>query len=540
GRTTPAPWINVIANDSFGFHVSATGSGCTWAENSRENRLTPWSNDPVTDPPSEAFFIRDRDSHQVFSPTARPLGAAGRHVARHGFGYSRFQHQAGGLDLDLVQFVPLTDPAKISCLTIRNLGTTPRRLTVTTYAEPVMGLNRDAAAPFLMPRKDDDTGALFVTNPWNVAFPGRVMFADMCGTQDAMTADRTAFLGQNGDLSAPAAVRAGAPLSGRTGAGLDPCLALERHVDLAPGASLRITHLLGQAASHDAARDLVQRLRLADPEDLLEQVHQHWRTLLGTVQIRTPDRAMDIMVNGWLQYQTLACRIQARAAFYQASGAFGFRDQLQDGMALTLADPARVRGHLLRVAARQFPQGDVQHWWLPHSGQGVRTRISDDCVWLAYATLDYVTRSGDRAVLDEHLPFIEGPALAADQHDAFFIPDVTDNTASLYDHCARGLDRAIALTGPLGMPLIGTGDWNDGMNRVGEKGHGESVWLGWLLLDTLTRIDGIARTRAPDQAQRWRAHAVALKAALERAAWDGDWYRRATFDDGTWIGSAMS
>ncbi len=542
GVPTPAPWINVIANDGFGFHVSASGSTSTWAENSRENRLTPWSNDPVSDPTGEAFYIRDDATGEVYSPTARPLRRsgrdAGRHIARHGFGYSRFQHRAGGIGFDLVQFVPLQDPVKISRLTLRNLTDRPRRLTVFSYAEPVMGVSRASSAAFLTTEQDAETGAVFVRNPWNIAFPDRVVFADLAGTQTGFTTERTSFLGQGGDLSAPLALSGGAPLSGKTGAGLDPCLALSRMVMLAPGASITIDHTLGQTPSAEAARVLITRLRVTDPDAVLAGVVAHWQEVLGSVRIETPERAMDIMVNGWLQYQALACRVQARAGFYQASGAYGFRDQLQDGMALTLTQPGRVRAHLLAAAGRQFPEGDVQHWWLPHSGEGVRTRISDDSVWLAFATAEYLAVTGDLDVLEAPVPFLDGPVLSPGQHDAFFLPGTGGAQASLFRHCALGLDRAIALTGALGLPLIGTGDWNDGMNRMGEGGRGESVWLGWLLLDTLSRFIPLAQSRDPARAAHWQAHSESLRAALEREAWDGAWYRRATFDDGTWIGTA--
>lgn len=540
GASTPAPWINVIANDNFGFHVSAAGSGSTWAENSRENRLTPWSNDPVSDSSGEAFFIRDEATGEVFSPTARPLRRQGRHIARHGFGYSRFQHDNSGISLDLVQFVPLEEPVKVSRLQLRNLSERPRRLTVISYTEPVMGLSRADAAPFITTAQDEETGALFARNPWNMAFPDRVMFADLAGTQTGFTTDRTAFLGRRGDLAVPNFITSTAPLAQTAGTGFDPCLVLTRTIDLAPGASIMVDHFLGQATSVQAARKLIQDMRDADLDRVLAEVRAHWDGLLGVVQIKTPDRAMDILVNGWLQYQTLACRVQARAGFYQASGAYGFRDQLQDGMALTHMQPDRVRRHLLRAASRQFPQGDVQHWWLPHSGQGVRTRISDDCIWLAYAAAEYIAVTGDNQVLEETVPFIDGPPLASDQQDTFFIPHLLDQRETLFEHCALGLDRAISLQGPMGLPLIGTGDWNDGMNRVGEAGRGESVWLGWLLLDTLQRFIPLAETRDPSRTALWKAHVVNLRAAIEHQAWDGGWYRRATFDDGSWLGSAQS
>jgi cyclic beta-1,2-glucan synthetase len=540
GATTPAPWINVVSNPAFGFQASAEGSGYTWAQNSRENQLTPWSNDPVRDPAGEALFVRDEATGDVWTATAQPIRGAGRYIARHGHGYSRFEHQAHGVALDLLQYVPLDDPVKISRLTLRNLSGKPRRLSVTAYAEWVLGTSRRASSPFLTTEVDSATGALFVCNPWSVAFAGRVAFADLGGAHTSCTADRAEFLGRGGTLAAPAALAGPGPLSGSTGAGLDPCAALQRTVGLPAGESIEIVFFLGQCESADKARELVMRYRAADLDAVFERVVQHWQELLGAVQVKTPDRAMDVMLNGWLLYQTVACRIWARSAFYQASGAYGFRDQLQDGMALSFTRPQDTRAHLLRAAGRQFPQGDVQHWWLPHTGQGVRTRISDDRVWLAYATASYVTSAGDPAVLDEVLPFLEGPALQDGEHDAFFQPMVADSPATLFEHCARGLDQCMALTGAHGLPLMGTGDWNDGMNRVGEGGKGESVWLGWLLLRTIALFAPLAEGRDPARAARWRNHAESVRAALEQEAWDGAWYRRATYDDGTWLGSSTS
>ena len=537
GRATPAPWINVITNPQFGFQCSTEGSGYTWAENSRDNQLTPWSNDPVCDPAGEAFYVRDEDSGDLWTPTAQPIREHGTYIARHGHGYSRFERQAYDISLDLLQYVPLDAPVKISRLRLHNLSSNPRRLSITAYAEWVLGTARGASAPFICTEIDAATGALLARNPWNIAFPGRVAFADLGGRQHTWTADRTEFLGHGGSMGAPAALLGPEHLSGTTGAGLDPCAALQTVVDLEAGESVEVVFLLGHCVSAQEARALVQRYRDLDLDAVLAEVKSHWAKVLGAVQVKTPDRAMDLMLNGWLLYQTLACRIWARSAFYQASGAYGFRDQLQDGMALTFAQPQETRKHLLRAAGRQFVQGDVQHWWLPHTGQGVRTRISDDRVWLAYACATYITCSGDGAVLDEMVPFIEGPLLQPAEHDAFFQPMIADASATLFEHCARGLDQCIALTGAHGLPLMGSGDWNDGMNRVGAGGQGESVWLGWLLIRTIEMFAPLAQARDAERAAGWRAHAQAVRASLEREAWDGAWYRRATFDDGTWLGS---
>ncbi|WP_449395965.1 GH36-type glycosyl hydrolase domain-containing protein [Devosia riboflavina] len=517
--------------------MSSEGSFHTWAGNSRENQITPWSNDPVGDPAGEAIYIRDEETGALWSPTAQPIRNGGRYVARHGFGYSRFAHQAHGIESDLLSYVPLLDPIRISRLNLTNHSKRSRRLSVTSYAEVVLGTQRGTTAPFITTTINPETGALFIRNKWALAFGGRVGFADLGGRQTAWTADRTEFLGRNGSPAAPAALLGQTDLTRRTGAGFDPCAALQTSIELAAGECIEIVCLLGEAASEDEARLLVERYRTTDLDEVLADITAHWQSVLGAVQVRTPDRTMDIMLNGWLLYQTLACRITARSAFYQASGAYGFRDQLQDGMALTLTRPQDTRHHILRAAGRQFVEGDVQHWWLPHSGQGVRTRISDDRVWLAFAAASYVVTTGDTAILDEIVPFIEGQKLAEGEHDAFFQPMASESSASLFEHCALGLDQAVKMTGAHGLPLMGTGDWNDGMNRVGEGGQGESVWLGWLLIRAIDLMMPFADMRDPKRAKRWKTHAARLKAALEREAWDGSWYRRATYDDGSWLGS---
>lgn len=533
----PAPWINVIANDDFGFQVSARGSGYTWAQNSRENQLTPWLNDPVLDSGGEALYIRNENNGTLWSPTVHPINDGGRYLARHGFGYSHFEHHTLDCATDLLQYVPLEDSIKISRLRLRNLGDRPLHLSVSAYVEWALGTSRSASGPYIVSEQDQQTGAVLVRNTWATSFQGRVAFADLNGRQDSYTADRTEFLGRNGSLNAPAALLSGSHLSGASGAGFDPCTVLQTHIEIAVNQTVEVIWFIGQGDSAQSARHVIEKYRSADLDRVLSEVKEHWQRRLGSVQVTTPDPAMDIMLNGWLLYQTQACRIQARSGFYQASGAYGFRDQLQDGMALTFSQPEQTRRHLLRAGGRQFPEGDVQHWWLPHSGQGVRTRISDDRVWLSFAVATYIACSHDETILDEVLPFLDGPRLAEGEHDAFFQPMVADESATLYQHCVRGIEQCLTLTGEHGLPLMGSGDWNDGMNRVGEGGKGESVWLGWLLIRTLRLFSPWVVAREPERAVRWQAHAESVRQAIERDAWDGDWYRRATFDDGSWLGS---
>ncbi|MGH7396752.1 MAG: GH36-type glycosyl hydrolase domain-containing protein, partial [Candidatus Rokuibacteriota bacterium] len=541
GQWTPAPWVNVIANPLFGFQVSESGAGYTWSLNSRENQLTPWSNDPVSDPAGETIYVRDEETGELWGPTLLPIREnASPYVARHGQGYSRFEHTSHGIALQLLLFVPLDDPIKISRLTLQNHSDRSRRLSVTAYVEWVMGASRSATAPFIATDVDPETGALLARNAWNQEFGDRIAFADLGGRQTSWTGDRTEILGRNGTLDHPVLLERGGRLSGRVGAGLDPCAALQTVVDVPPGGREEIVLFLGQASSPAEARALLGRYRAADLDLALEAVRIHWDDVLGAVQVRTPDRSMDLMLNRWLLYQTLGCRVWARSAFYQAGGAYGFRDQLQDVMALAVAKREVAREHLLRAAARQFEEGDVQHWWHPPSGRGVRSRISDDSIWLPYAVTHYLEVTGDAALLDEVVPFLEGPAIPAGQDESYFQPTRSAQRDTLFGHCARALDRSLSV-GAHGLPLIGTGDWNDGMNRVGHEGRGESVWLGWLLHTTLWEFARLADARGERaRAEAWRHHVRALKTALEAYAWDGDWYRRAYFDDGTPLGSVVN
>jgi cyclic beta-1,2-glucan synthetase len=545
GLTTPAPWVNVITNPHFGFQVAADGGCFTWALNSREHQITPWSNDPVVDRPGEVLYLRDEETGQLWSATAAPIrDPHATYTARHGQGYSRFQHTAQEIESELLVFVPMGDPIKISRLRIRNTSKRARRLSVTAYAEWVLGTSRGNSAPFILTERDSATGAVLARNPWDAAFGFRVAFADLAGRQTKWTADRREFLGRHGSLQAPAALVGRSALSGRAGAGLDPCCALQTSITVEPGQTAQVVFFLGETDNAAAAQALLTRYRAADLDTVLEEVSRHWEGVLGAVQVKTPDRSIDIVLNRWMLYQALACRIWARTAFYQASGAYGFRDQLQDGMALAVARPDLTREHLVRASGRQFKEGDFQHWWLPpvtpgSTGQGVRTRISDDVVWLSFCALQYIEATGDVGVLDERTPFLEGRELQPQEHDAFFMPVISSESATLFEHCARALDHGLRV-GQHGLPLFGTGDWNDGMNRVGEKGKGESVWLGWFLQSTLVSFAPIAAARGEKaRADKWLAHAAALLKALEQA-WDGEWYRRGYFDDGTPLGSASS
>jgi cyclic beta-1,2-glucan synthetase len=540
GQSTPTPWVNVVANPEFGFLVAAEGGGYTWSRNSRENQLTPWSNDPVTNRSGEAFYLLDVDTQDLWCPTALPRrDANATYVVRHGRGYSRFERVAYGIASSLVQYVPTDDPVKLSRLHLHNMSGRARTLIVSTYAEWVLGASRTATAAFVTTEIDGKTGAMFARNPWCTASAGRVAFADLGGRQTSWTGDRREFIGSYGSLDSPAGAAGPAPLSGRVGAGLDPCGAMQTTIHLPPDAHAEIVFLLGEGANEDEAGALVAKYRAADLDAVQAGVGRLWDGVLGALTVRTPDRTMDIMLNGWLLYQALACRVWARAGFYQASGAYGFRDQLQDGMALTASRPDLVREHLVRAAGRQFVEGDVQHWWLPESGKGVRTRISDDCAWLATAVAHYVEATGDAAVLEEQVAFLQAPVLTASEHDRFFAPAAADEDGTLFEHCARALDHSLA-TGAHGLPLMGTGDWNDGMSRIGDAGRGESVWLGWFLHAALLAFAPLAEARGEEKnnarAAVWRAHAAALEPALD-AAWDGAWYLRAYYDDGTPLGS---
>jgi cellobiose phosphorylase len=541
-RMTPAPWTNVIANPEFGTLVSESGSASSWSENAHEFRLTPWSNDAVSDPNGEALYIRDEESGRFWSPTLQPTRGDGDYRARHGFGYSIFEHAQGGIESELCVYVAIDAPVKFSVLKLRNRSGRARRLSVTGYVEWVLGDERAKTLTQVVTEIDPGTGALFARNAYNVDFEGRTAFFDVdAGTAPCgVCADRGDFFGPLGTRAAPAAVLAGT-LPGRVGAGLDPCAALRVELDLEPGAEREIVFRLGAGRTADEARACVLRWRGGEAaQHALAAVRSHWTETLGAVNVRTPDAAVDTLANGWLLYQLLASRLWGRTAFYQSSGAFGFRDQLQDAMALVHAAPDLTRAHLLRAAARQFVEGDVQHWWHPPAGKGVRTRCSDDYLWLPLAVARYVEVSGDAGVLDASCAFLEGRAVGAGEASVYESPNVSGQSASLYEHGVRAIRHALRW-GAHGLPLMGSCDWNDGMNLVGAGGKGESVWLAFFLIAVLKRYAPLARARADVAfAVQCESEAQALAERIEATAWDGGWYLRAWFDDGTPLGSVRN
>lgn len=546
GHMTPTPWTNVISNPEFGTLVSESGSASTWSENAHEFRLTPWSNDPVSDPNTEAFYIRDEETGRFWSPTLLPTRSSAPYLVRHGFGYSTFEHTEEGVESELRIYVAIDAPVKFCVLTLRNRSNRARCLSVTGYVEWVLGDERVKTLMHVVTEVDEDSGGVFARNGYNTDFAERTAFFDVDEVAGFDRADRSAcgdradFFGPSGTRAAPAAM-SHTRLSGRLGAALDPCAALRVTLGLGPSEERAVVFRLGAGKSTAEARALVRRWRGAEAADeALHAVHAYWRRALGAIQVRTPDATVDALANGWLLYQVIASRLWGRTGFYQSSGAFGFRDQLQDVMALVHGEPALVREHLLSAASRQFPEGDVQHWWHPPSGTGVRTRCSDDYLWLAFVTSRYVEVTGDMGVLDVSCPFIESRVLKDGEQSHLSSPQVSAQTASLYEHCVRAIRHGLRY-GERGLPLIGMGDWNDGMNLVGAGGKGESVWLALFLIAVLKRFAPLAHARSDlEFADLCESEASVLSKRIEAKHWDGAWYRRAYFDDGSPLGSAAN
>jgi cyclic beta-1,2-glucan synthetase len=539
-KTTPAPWVNVIGYPEFGFLVSETGSQCTWASNSSENRLTPWSNDPVCDPTGEAIYLRDEETGEVWTPTPLPAGSNQPYRVTHGAGYTIFEHNSHGLRHVLTLFASPEDPVKIIHLKVENTLNHTRRITATQYVEWVLGTTHTANMMFIVPEYDEAQGCLLATNPYNVEFGSRTAFLIASKELHGLTADRAEFLGRGGTPATPAALhRLG--LETRITPGEDPCAVLQVHLDLLPGTSEEIYFVLGQGNDKVHALELARKYHNpAYVGAAFERTRLFWNQLLDKVQVHTPELATDLILNRWMLYQTLSCRIWGRTGFYQSSGAFGFRDQLQDVLALLPIDPAITRSQIINASHRQFMEGDVLHWWHQPSGRGVRTRFSDDLLWLPYVTALYIEATGDTTILDEKVPFLNGPILGEGDVEQYGEFPSSQQSYSIIDHCLRAIERG-ATKGSHGLPLFGTGDWNDGMNRIGENGLGESVWLAWFLCDVLNRFSDICREAGNlVTAERYQSRAKDYAEAIEQSAWDGNWYRRGYYDDGTPLGSIQN
>ncbi|HSF46079.1 MAG TPA: hypothetical protein VLA58_08705, partial [Chitinophagaceae bacterium] len=537
---TPLPWVNVIANPKFGTVVSESGQAYTWVENAHEFRLTPWNNDAVSDASGETFYIRDEETGKYWSPAFLPCRGRSAYVTRHGFGYSIFEHIEEGIGTNMTVFVDTEATVKFTVIKIRNLSNLKRRISVTGYVEWVLGDIRSKSSMHILTETDPVTGAIFARNQYNKEFNDRVCFFDVSESVRTFTADRMEFIGRNGSLQRPDAMGR-LKLSGRYGAAIDSCGALQTYIDLEPDQEHEVVFLLGTGDTKSEAVGMVQQF--GNPPaaaNILEKVKIFWQRTLGGIQLKTPDSGLNVMANGWLMYQTLACRFFARSGYYQSGGAFGFRDQLQDAMTIIHTNPQLVHDHILLCASRQFKEGDVQHWWHPPTGRGVRTRCSDDFLWLPFATCRYIDFTGDMSILHQKVTYLEGRQLNADEESYYDLPGISNISGSLFEHCTRAIKLGLKY-GAHGLPLIGSGDWNDGMDKVGHHGTGESVWLGFFLYDILIRFSKLA-----DQfgealiAENYRTEAATLKENIEKTAWDGAWYRRAYFDDGTPLGSSAN
>ncbi|MDR7811193.1 GH36-type glycosyl hydrolase domain-containing protein [Lacrimispora sp.] len=531
----PAPWINVVSNKNFGFQISESGAGFTWSINSRENKLTPWSNDPVSDRASEAIYILDEISGEVMTPMSLGRSDRGTYRVRHGFGYSRFLHEEALINQELTVFTPLDESLKLWSLTLTNRSDKVKYLSLTYYVEWVLGTQGEQTNPYILTSYNNEHECLYSKNIYTMNFQNTYSYLFSSETIIGYTGDRKEFLGQKGSVREPRGAEV--KLSCNTGVCYDPCGAIQVSVAIQPQESKTVLFGLGQSTSLEEIYKIRNKYReTAASEKELERVRAYWDGLLGTVKVKTKDRAVDILVNGWLLYQTVSCRIQARAGFYQCGGAYGYRDQLQDTLSLLFADSSILRRQILIACSRQFEEGDVQHWWHPPMGIGVRTRITDDLLWLPYCTAAYIRSTGDTTILKEQVPYIKGPLLKEGEHDMMFTPEISQSFESVYEHCKKAIGRTNF--GEHGLPLMGGGDWNDGMNEVGIEGKGESVWLAWFFYTVLGDFIPLC-SQENDEAygRELEQKREGLLQSIEEHTWDGEWYLRAFYDDGSKLGS---
>jgi cyclic beta-1,2-glucan synthetase len=539
-KPTPAPWVNVLANPSFGTIISESGQCYSWAENAHEYRLTPWNNDPISDTGGEAFYIRDDETGHHWSATPLPRGSKTGYTIRHCFGYSTFEHIEAGIKSKMTVYVDQEAAIKFTVISLENISGLPRKLSVTGYTEWVLGDLRSKSAMFVTTESDTETGALFARNTYNKEFESYAAFFDTDETNKTFTADRAEFIGRNNSLRNPDAMLR-TRLSGRKGVGVDPCAAIQVYFDLPDEGTREVVFKLGAGKTYNEAKSLAKKFKGKEKSTgAFEKVKSYWQDTLGKVQVQTPDAGLNVLANGWLAYQVLSSRIWARSGFYQSSGAFGFRDQLQDSLALLLTLPEIARKQILLCASKQFKEGDVMHWWHPPVGRGVRTKCSDDFLWLPFATALYVLSTGDDEILTEQIPFLDGRILNAEEESNYDLPTQSAESGTVYEHCVRAIKHSWHY-GEKGLPLIGSGDWNDGMNEVGRYGKGESVWLAFFLFDILKQFGKIAKSQNDtDFAQACESEAIKLQLNIEKNAWDGNWYIRAFFDDGTPLGSSAN
>ena len=537
-KTTPAPWINVVSNPNFGFTVSESGSGYTWYRNSRENKLSTWSNDPVSDDPGEVLYLKDDDTGESWTATASPIREKEAYEIRHGFGYTDFRHASHGIKQKLVQFVPVDENIKISILKLSNSSNEKRNLSLIYYVRPVLGVTDQLTAMHIKTSLNA-AGVLLIENPYNEEYKAGIGFMDISLQNRSVTGNRKEFIG-SGSLAAPECLRK-EKLTGVVGIGFDPCAAMQVTVSLNPLEEKDIVFTFGAAENTDEVDQLTNKYKnVQEAYQALTIVKAFWEEKLEGVQVTTPDLSMNLMLNGWLQYQTISCRLWARSALYQTSGAYGFRDQLQDSLAVVHSSPEIARKQLLLHAAHQFLEGDVQHWWHEPSGKGVRTRFSDDLLWLPYVTMEYVSITGDNGILISELPYLESALLEDGEEEKYGIPSISNRSATLFGHCIAAIEKSLKF-GNHGLPLMGSGDWNDSMNTVGNKGSGESVWLGWFLVAVLKKIIPVCLEMGESElSERYVNVMNQITESIEKSAWDGSWYIRAYFDNGMPLGSSQN
>jgi cellobiose phosphorylase len=537
-KNTPAPWINVISNGEFGFHVSESGSSYTWYKNSRENKVTPWSNDPISDPPTEALYVRDEITGKLWSLTTKPIRDDGEYIIEHGYGYSNFKHQAHGISGEMTAFVPMDESVKFCLIKLKNNSSKERKLSLTYYAQLVLGVVPQNTAQYISTYLDEEKSFIYAQNPYSEHFGRAYAYLSIAGgSEKSYTGNRTEFLGRGGGADYPEALKY-RTLSNSVGAGFDPCMASSVKIVIAPNEEANLVVILGQKESIDDIKKITKEFdNIERVKEKLIEVKNYWRDLLHRIQVKTPDKTMDIMLNGWLMYQTLSCRYWSRTAFYQSGGAIGFRDQLQDVMAIGYLNPEFTKEQILHSAERQFIEGDVQHWWHPVVNSGIRTRFSDDLLWLPYVTIDYIKTTGDYSILDEEAGYLEDEPLKEGEDERYKVTPISNKRGTIYEHCIKAIEISLKF-GSHNIPLMGSGDWNDGMSTVGNEGKGESVWLGWFLYSILDNFKDICSyLRDEEKAKRYEEMRDFIGENLEKNAWDGGWYRRAYFDDGTPLGS---